>query len=206
MLEKFMKPVFVVVDVQNDFVPPDGALAVPEGQAVVPVINTVSGYFDLVVATQDWHPPDHHSFVDQGGPWPAHCVRDTFGAELHSELEIEPALLDKVGITPDNEGYSAFDESPLHGWLKEREVDTLFFAGLATDYCVKASVLDSLSLGYSTFLIEDGCRAVNVSDGDGQAAIDEMRLAGAEIVSSGDVKDVLSKLSDGLILGEKHES
>jgi nicotinamidase/pyrazinamidase len=186
-----MQPALIVVDVQNDFIPPDGALAVLNGQEVIPVINKVAPLFETVVTTQDWHPPNHFSFKEFGGIWPVHCVQNTFGAELHKDLKVEPQLFDKVGSKVDNEGYSAFDDSSLENWLEEQGIDTLFFAGLATDYCVKASVVDGLKHGFAAYVISDGCRAVEVSPGDEATAYKDMESAGATVITSEEVESIL---------------
>ena len=190
-----MKNALVVVDVQNDFIPPSGALAVPNGEEVIPIINKIAPMFDIVVATQDWHPRNHSSFKEFGGIWPVHCVQGTFGAELHEDLDIEPDLYDKVGTEVDNEGYSAFDDSSLETWLVDQGVNTLFFAGLATDYCVKESVLDGLRHKFKSYVVSDGCRAVEVNEGDEKKAYQEMEAAGAIITTSAGIADLLRSMN-----------
>ena len=187
-----MKAALIIVDVQNDFCPPDGALMVPEGDQVVPVINKVAKKFETIVTTQDWHPENHHSFEQQGGPWPPHCVQGSPGAEFHKELDIQSTHRVLVGATPENEGYSAFDESDLENWLRDKGIDTLFITGLATDYCVKASVLDARKHNFATYVISDACRAVDVNPGDGERAFAEMKNSSASLIESKDVDQVLA--------------
>ena len=200
----------IIVDVQNDFVP-GGALAVPEGDAVVPVCNRLSKAFDLVVATQDWHPANHGSFaashpgrkigdvIDLNGLsqmlWPVHCVQDTPGAEFVPGLDT--SRFDRVfrkGTDPAIDSYSGFFDNGhrkatgLGEYLKQKGVTDVYVAGLATDYCAKFTALDAQSLGFKTFLIEDACRGVNVRPGDDQAAIEEMRQAGVHVCQSTEVK------------------
>lgn len=198
--------VLILVDLQNDFMP-GGALPVTAGDETVAVANAVMPAFDLVVATQDWHPPDHGSFVTQhsgkrvgditvlGGieqvVWPVHCVQGTLGAAFHGELDI--GRFDEVfqkGTDPSIDSYSGFfdndhrSDTGLGEALRRRGVRELHVMGLATDYCVKFTVLDGLELGFATHVIEDGCRAVELRPGDGEAALAEMVKAGARRVRS----------------------
>jgi nicotinamidase/pyrazinamidase len=174
----------VIVDFQNDFTPPDGALAVPAGDQIVKRLNALaaSGDFDLVVATRDWHPPDHSSFVEQGGPWPAHCVQGTPGAELHPDLETEhiDLVIDK-GQDPETEGYSGFEATDLAERLREHDVHELLIVGLATDYCVKNTALDALREGFDVTVDPTAVRAVGIEPGDSDGALDEVRAAGASV-------------------------
>ena len=165
----------LIVDFQNDFCP-GGALAVTGGDEIAEPINDLMRRFDLVVATRDWHPPDHGSF----STWPVHCVQGTPGAELHPALAREriDSVVDK-GQDPDSDGYSAFEGTGLEAFLREHGVDQVFVAGLATDYCVKNSVLDARRAGFEVVVVEDAIRAVDVNPGDGERAIAEMRAAGA---------------------------
>ena len=174
----------LVVDVQNDFCP-DGALAVADGDAVVPVLNDwiaaarESGA--RVFASRDWHPADHLSFAERGGLWPAHCVQNTPGAAFHGELELpEDAVVVSKADEADHEAYSAFDSGELGDQLRAAGIRRLWVGGLATDYCVKASVLDATQIaGLEVHVIIDAIRAVDVTPGDGEAALDAMREAGA---------------------------
>lgn len=199
----------ILVDLQNDFLP-GGALAVPAGDAVLPVANRMARQFPLVVATQDWHPPDHLSFASQhpgarpgqvidldGLPqtlWPDHCVRGTWGAQLASGLD--RSGIDRIvrkGTDRSIDSYSAFFDNGhrratgLAEFLAERRVERLYVMGLATDYCVKYTVLDALQLGFATTVILDGCRGVELQGGDCQRAIETMQQAGAETVFSHDI-------------------
>jgi nicotinamidase/pyrazinamidase len=178
-----MAEALVVVDYQNDF-NPGGALAVSGGDEIADRINALaaSGRFDLVVATRDWHPADHGSFADQGGPWPVHCVADTPGAQLHPALDADrvDVILDK-GRDPATEGYSGFQGTGLAELLREREIDHVTVVGLATDYCVKNTALDALQQGFSVTVDSTAVRGVDVEDGDSERALAELRAAGASI-------------------------
>jgi len=173
----------IIVDLQNDFLP-GGSLAVPDGDAVVPVLNTWIRRFRAaglpIFATRDWHPADHCSFQDQGGPWPPHCVVGTKGAEITPELVLPPdAFLHSKATRPEKEAYSDFEDGDFGHQLRELDVTRLFIGGLATDYCVRATVLDALKEGFQVVLLLDAIRAVEVQPGDGERAIAEMREAGA---------------------------
>jgi nicotinamidase/pyrazinamidase len=190
----------LIVDFQNDFCP-GGALPVAEGDRIAGPINSLLDSFDLVVATRDWHPPDHGSFkgvevdparwrgTDPPFIWPVHCVQGTPGAELYPGLEQAKVdvVIDK-GQDPNSQGYSAFQDTTLGELLRERGVDRLYVAGLATDYCVKNSVLDARELGFDVTVLEDAVRGVNVEAGDSERALAEMRDAGAEISRSDAVR------------------
>jgi len=178
-----MAHALVVVDVQNDFLPPDGALAVPAGDEVIEPINALlaGGGFDLVVATRDWHPPDHASFISQGGPWPPHCVRDTPGAQISSAIDHRAidVVIDK-GTTRDAEGYSAFESEHLHELVRERDVEMLTVTGLATDYCVRHTALDALRDGLHVQLATAAVRGI---DPDGsRRALSQLADAGAQLL------------------------
>jgi nicotinamidase/pyrazinamidase len=172
----------IVVDVQNDFCP-GGALAVPDGDAVVPRVNELARELPFVVATRDWHPPGHSSFAAQGGPWPVHCVQDTEGAELHPALEAAAidVVLDK-GQSSDTDGYSGFEGTGLESLLHARGVDRVHVAGLALDYCVKQTALDARRAGFDVVVHADAARPVEVQPGDGARAVEELRAAGVEVV------------------------
>lgn len=178
----------VVVDVQRDFCP-GGALAVPHGDDVVPVINRLLGLTDwLTVATRDWHPADHCSFKAQGGIWPPHCVAGTAGAEFHPALDQTriQAVVSKA-VTRDAEAYSGFHGTDLAAQLSARGVHRVFVCGLATDYCVKATALDARSAGLDVVVIEDAIRGVEVKPGDCVKAVDEMRASAIVLAPSGEL-------------------
>src|SRR5215210_5220523 len=179
-----MARALIIVDYQNDFTSPDGALAVREGDEIAPRINELarSGEYDLVVATRDWHPPDHGSFEQQGGPWPVHCVQDTDGAQLHPALDRSAidVIVDK-GQDPDTKGYSGFDGTPLAEILRERSIDHVTVVGLATDYCVKNTALHALREGFPVTVDTTAVRGVDVEPGDSERAVAEMRAAGASV-------------------------
>jgi len=201
-----MKAALVIVDVQNDFMP-SGSLPVANGDEVVDVANRVQRFFELVVATQDWHPPDHGSFasnhegrapgemIELGGLpqilWPDHCVQDSAGAEFHPRLDrSRVARVFHKGVDADIDSYSGFFDNGhrrstgLGEYLREQNVTDVYLLGLATDYCVKYSALDAVKLGFATHVIEDGCRGVELKAGDVQSALDEMRAAGVNITDS----------------------
>lgn len=174
----------LLVDIQNDFCP-GGALAVADGDAVVPVLNAwiaaARRGAARVFASRDWHPRDHLSFAEQGGLWPPHCVQETPGAAFHPDLELpDDAMVVTKADQSDREAYSAFDSGELAEQLGAAGIQRLWVGGLATDYCVKASVLDAAQLpGLEVHVITDAIRAVDASPGDGQAALESMRAAGA---------------------------
>jgi nicotinamidase/pyrazinamidase len=199
----------IVVDVQNDFLP-TGALPVPRGDEVVPVINALMDRFPIVVATQDWHPPEHGSFAaNQPGRkigdvgelaglsqvfWPVHCVQGTPGADFAPGLRTERfAAIFRKGLDPRIDSYSGFADNGrrrstgLAGALRDLGVTRVFVVGLATDYCVKATALDALAAGFEAVCIEDACRGVNLRPGDVDRALEEMRAAGVRVVESREV-------------------
>ncbi|MCY3784300.1 MAG: isochorismatase family protein [Chloroflexi bacterium] len=174
----------LIVDVQRDFCP-GGALAVPDGDAVVPVLNrwidAAHAAGAAVFASRDWHPPDHVSFQEQGGPWPSHCVAETDGAGFHRNLALPDSatVIDK-GTDAGHEAYSAFEGTDLDAQLRAAGIERLWVGGLALDYCVRASVLDARRIvGLPVHLILSATRAVEVQPGDGSRALDDMRSAGA---------------------------
>jgi nicotinamidase/pyrazinamidase len=173
----------LIIDFQNDFTA-GGALAVPDGDAIAGRLNDLagSGEFDLVVATRDWHPPDHGSFADQGGPWPVHCVAGTPGAELHHALDRTgiDAVIDK-GQDAATEGYSGFEGTQLGELLREHGIDHVTVVGLATDYCVKNTALDALREGFTVTVDSTATRGVEVEPGDSERALAEVRTAGASV-------------------------
>ena len=201
--------VLLIIDVQNDFCP-GGSLAVEAGDEVVPVINRLLPSFSRVVATQDWHPPDHVSFasahpgrklldvVDAGGIeqvlWPDHCVRGTRGAEFHPRLETgRIGLLLRKGMRPELDSYSAFFENDhrtdtgLRHYLKGVRIRDVFVCGLATDYCVFSSAMDARKLGFRVTLIRDACRGVGFPDGSVERAISALLKAGVQLAESADL-------------------
>jgi len=196
----------IIVDVQNDFLP-NGALAVSEGDQIIPIVNNLMNKFDLVVATQDWHPKEHGSFasnhknMNPGDQielfglnqvlWPDHCIQHTYGAEISKALNT--SVIDhivKKGTDILIDSYSGFfdngkkKETGLHDYLKSKGVDMVFVVGLATDYCVKFTALDAAALGYRTFVVPDATRAVNLNDGDYPKALEEMKAAGIGMINS----------------------
>ena len=177
----------LVVDPQVDFCP-GGTLAVPGGDAIFPAVNRAAERLPVVVASRDWHPADHVSFQARGGPWPVHCQAGTPGAEFYPALD--RSRLDHVfskGTDRDQEAYSAFQGTGLADWLRGRGVHRLFVAGLATDYCVLASVLDARGEGFEVVVLEDAIGAVEVKPGDGRRAVEDMQRAGATLAQSGDL-------------------
>ena len=193
----------ILVDIQNDFLP-GGALAVPHGDEVIAVANEQQTRFDLIVATQDWHPADHQSFAANhlgkqvgdcvsvnGVPqilWPVHCVQETHGANFAAGLNRERwARIFQKGADRQIDSYSGFfdngrfKETGLRIYLRQQGVDSVHILGLATDYCVKFTALDSVSLGFRTQVILDGCRGVNLQLGDTQRAVEEMKAAGVSL-------------------------
>jgi nicotinamidase/pyrazinamidase len=174
----------IIVDVQNDFCP-GGSLAVSQGDEVVPVLNHYAKRFDEadapVFATRDWHPADHVSFKEQGGIWPVHCVRETEGAAFHAGLRLpEGTTIVSKAQAPAEEAYSGFQGTELAKQLRERGVENVYVGGLATDYCVKSTVLDALHAGFDTYYLADASRGVEVNAGDVASAESEMEAAGAK--------------------------
>ena len=179
-----MSQALIVIDFQNDFTPPHGALAVPGGDEIAGRINELAAdeRFDIVIATRDWHPPDHGSFVEQGGPWPPHCVQGTEGAELNPGLDrsLIDAVVDK-GQRPDSDGYSAFESPELGTLLREHGVMALTVVGLATDYCVLNTARDALKEAFTVTVDRSATRAVDANPGDGARALAELEGLGAII-------------------------
>jgi nicotinamidase/pyrazinamidase len=187
----------LIVDFQNDFTP-GGALPVEHGDEIAPAINAIAERFELVVATRDWHPADHGSFagveidpdkwegLDPPGIWPIHCVAGTMGAELYPGLDqsLVDVIVDKAQDRY-TQGYSSFHGGDLAKVLRERGVDHVYIAGLATDYCVKNTVLDAVREGFAVTVVEDAIRGIDVKPGDSARAVEEMKAAGADVVSSG---------------------
>jgi len=199
----------IIVDLQNDFLP-GGALAVPGGDEVIPLANELQRRFDVVLATQDWHPPDHGSFAaNHAGKkpgdriildgieqilWTVHCVQNTHGAEFAPSFDT--TRIDHVfhkGIDPRIDSYSTFFDNAhrrstgLADYLKDRAIKDIYLLGLALDYCVKYSALDACELGLNTHVILDGCRGIDLQPGDLDRAVDEMKQAGATILQRGEL-------------------
>ncbi|HUZ88599.1 MAG TPA: nicotinamidase [Candidatus Acidoferrales bacterium] len=182
-----MTDALLIVDPQLDFCP-GGALPVAAGDRIFAPLNRIQPRFETVVASRDWHPADHVSFRGRGGQWPDHCVRDSPGAQFHSDLDTSRIqhVVNK-GTDPDAEAYSAFDGTGLAEWLRGADVTRLFVAGLATDYCVLRSVIDAIRAGFEVFVISDCIAAVDLHAGDGERAIAEMKAAGAKLVTESEV-------------------
>ena len=175
----------IVVDVQNDFCP-GGTLAVPHGDEVIPPLNQLIDEFlergDPVFKSRDWHPPATKHFAAYGGTWPVHCVQNTKGAEFHPALRQDSRIKVISKGMGDADGYSAFEETDLASQLRQQGVEELVVGGLATDYCVKNTVIDAVHKGFKVKAVEDAMRAVDLQPGDAEKAIEEMRAAGAEII------------------------
>jgi nicotinamidase/pyrazinamidase len=177
----------IIVDVQVDFCP-RGALPVPEGDKIIPVLNEYIKRFDaagaLIVATRDWHPPNHASFKAQGGLWPPHCIQGTEGAKFHPNLKLpERTIVVSKATDPFKEAYSGFEGTNLNEKLRETGVKRVFVGGLATEYCVKNTVLDALKYGFETYLLEDAVKGIDVSPGDVERAIKEMLEKGVKKIT-----------------------
>lgn len=197
------KQALVLVDIQNDFLP-GGALAVPEGDAIIPVANRLMEQFACVVATQDWHPVDHGSFavnhpgrsvyetIDLNGLpqtlWPVHCVQDSYGAQFAPMLNVTRITeVFRKGIRPDVDSYSGFHDNGrrystgLAQWLRNRHITDLTVCGLATNYCVKFTVLDAIAEGFNVTVALTACRGIDIQPGDVDRAVEEMARQGAVI-------------------------
>ncbi len=186
-----------VTDMQNDFLP-GGALGVPDGDKIIPHVNRATALFKKnnlpIFFTRDWHPPDHCSFKDQGGPWPPHCVQNTSGADFSSKLNIpKGSNIISKGSEKNSEQYSTLggwdaDGNTENGLMKKSGIRRIFFAGLATDYCVLNSAKDALAEGYEVYVLTDAIRAVDVKPGDGERALEEMIRAGAKTITSKELR------------------
>lgn len=200
------KRALILVDVQNDFLP-GGALAVNGGDEILPVVNRLLDLpFDLIVASRDWHPPNHGSFASVHGKevgekiqlggleqilWPDHCIQDSEGAQLSDSLNQKRIdVLVNKGMHPEIDSYSAFFDNEhqrtteLDKILKENEIEDVYIVGLATDYCVKFTAIDALECGYHVYLIEDGCKGVDLQAEDSERAIAEIRARGGRVIHS----------------------
>ena len=209
----------ILVDIQKDFLP-GGALAVPEGDRVIAVANELLAHCDLVVATQDWHPDDHGSFaknhpgkrpgdrVQLAGCdqilWPTHCVQHTDGAKLAANLNVDRITrVFPKGTQPEVDSYSGFFDNGrlratgLGDFLYEQHVTEVYLAGLATDYCVKATALDACQLGFRTYVIKDACRGVNLQPGDDERALEEVRAAGGQVLTRETLPMTLRRSGNG---------
>ncbi|MDC9595391.1 bifunctional nicotinamidase/pyrazinamidase [Xenorhabdus anantnagensis] len=211
-----MKTALLLVDLQNDFCT-GGALAVKDSDAVIEVANNVIALCQknniTVIASQDWHPANHMSFAENAGRkvgelgelngipqvwWPNHCVQGQFGAEFHPSLN-QSAIQEvfRKGENSQIDSYSAFfdndhkSETRLHDWLTKQNIQRLFVLGIATDYCIKFTVLDALALGYETYVITDGCRGVNIQANDSQQAFEEMAAKGAKLIPQNEIIAIL---------------
>jgi nicotinamidase/pyrazinamidase len=178
----------LLVDVQNDFLP-GGALGVPHGDEVIPVLNAAIDLFLShglpVVATRDWHPVNHCSFRERGGPWPPHCIANTPGAAFAAALRLPPeAIVISKAAAPDIDAYSGFQCTELEAVLRARSVRRLIIGGLATDYCVLNTVKDAVDHGYRVYVLQDAIRAVNVHPDDGTKAERAMMVKGAELITT----------------------
>jgi nicotinamidase/pyrazinamidase len=185
------KAALLVVDVQNDFCP-GGALAVPEGDSIVPKLNTVISAFEKaglpVFFTRDWHPANHCSFREQGGVWPRHCVQGTKGAEIHGGLKQPPAsVVISKGDRPDREAYSGFQGTDLAERLRRLGVDQVFVGGLTTEYCVRTTTEDALREGLAVRVVLACVKGLEIHRGDSAAAIAEMKKAGASFTEASKV-------------------
>ncbi|MDX7989801.1 bifunctional nicotinamidase/pyrazinamidase [Xenorhabdus littoralis] len=207
-----MKTALLLIDLQNDFCT-GGPLAVKESDVVIEVANQVVDLFQQhnlpIIASQDWHPATHMSFAENSGQkigelgelngipqvwWPVHCVQGQSGAALHPALN-QSAIQEvfQKGENSQIDSYSAFfdndhkSETRLHGWLTEQHIRRLFVLGIATDYCVRFTVLDALALGYEIYVVVDGCRGVNIQANDSQHALEEMAAHGAKLISQSEI-------------------
>jgi nicotinamidase/pyrazinamidase len=185
------KTALVVVDVQKDFCP-GGALAVPEGDKVVPVLNEYVKMFRAanapIIFTRDWHPSDHVSFKSQGGPWPNHCLQNSDGAKFHPSLVVPPGAEVVSKADKKDEAYSFFQGTSIADTLRRRGIKTLFIGGLATDYCVKETVLDGLKEGFEVYYLDDASRGVNVKAADSVKAVEIMLAKGAKKIVKDDIQ------------------
>jgi nicotinamidase/pyrazinamidase len=200
------KTALILVDLQNDFCH-GGSLAVPDADAIIPLANELQAYFDLIIATKDWHPREHSSFAinhpnSKVGDivtmnyikqvlWPIHCVQNTKGSDFHPLLDL--SLIEKIvykGLDTNIDSYSAFFDNAhqrttgLANYLHEEEVKSIYIIGLATDYCVKYTCLDGVALGFDTYLIEDACRGVELNKGDIEKTLEELRKIGVNVIQS----------------------
>lgn len=182
----------IIVDLQIDFLP-GGSLSVPRGDLVLAPINEIARLFHdkkmPIIATRDWHAKNHCSFSPQGGPWPLHCVAGTPGAQFSPALNLPPeCIIISKGTSEKEEAYSGFQGTPLDKMLKGKKIRRVFIGGLATDYCVLNTVKDALARGYEVVLLRNAIQAVNVSPGDGERAVFEMKSLGAVSIDTGEIE------------------
>ena len=190
----------LIIDVQIDFCP-GGALPVPRGHEIVPTLNKYIDLFSVekypVFASRDWHPRNSRHFEAMGGQWPSHCIQDTQGARFHPMLHLpDDVIIVSAGTQPDENGYSVYDGKTEEGEafnniLDQLGIEALFIGGLATDYCVKQSVLDLLNSGFNVYLLVDAVKGLDVSSGDSDNAIEEMSAKGAQLVRYDRVEEML---------------
>jgi len=181
----------IIADVQNDFCP-GGALGIPGGDEIIPILNKCIERFQAasrpICVTRDWHPANHCSFKEQGGPWSPHCVQGTPGAAFHPDFKFpSTAHIISKATSAEKEAYSAFEGTSLKALLRDQGIKHIFVGGLATDYCVKQTVLDGLDAGFEVFLLEDAVRGVNANPGDSEKAKEEMIRKGARAIFSDQV-------------------
>lgn len=185
------KSVLLLADLQVDFCP-GGALGVPGGDEIIQTVNDYVRFFYSrrlpIIATRDWHPPNHCSFQEQGGPWPVHCLQTSRGAQFHPDLIVPPGTtIVSKATDPKKEAYSAFEGTTLEERLRDMSAETLYVSGLATDYCVKQTVLDACRLGFRVVVLEDAVRGIDATPGDCKRAIGDMRAAGAIFAKARDL-------------------
>ncbi len=204
------KDALIIADIQNDFLP-GGALSVKEGDLVIPALNEYARMFkkagSVLVASRDWHPPNHISFKAQGGIWPLHCIQGTRGAEFSPLLKLtEDTLIISKAIDPAKEAYSVFDGTNLADKLKEQGVSRVFVGGLATDYCVLNTVLDARKLGLSAVVLLDATKGIDLKTGDVEEALQTMTKAGASQVTLADFPEpesLAGEESAAEVIGDK---
>lgn len=197
-----LKKALLIVDLQNDFCP-GGKLAVPEGDKIVPIVNKYIKFFNKnklpIFASRDWHPKQTTHFKKFGGLWPVHCVQNTKGAEFHPKLKLpEETIIISKGTDPKKDSYSAFDGEDISGQslfnlLKILGIEELYVCGLATDYCVKETVLEALRKGFKVKLLLDAIKGVEIKKGDSEKAIEEMKKQGAKLINFKDLEELWKK-------------
>lgn len=194
LIKVIPKDALVIVDMQNDFMP-GGSLPVPNALTIIPKINKYVELFikakALVIATRDWHPPNHVSFLTRGGPWPPHCIQGTKGAEFHPDINLPPeTIIVSKGYNENIEAYSGFEGTDLNQILRSSGIRRLFVCGVATDYCVKATALDAIRLGYTVFVLEDAIKGVDIPKGSVDKAINELINEGVILLTVNDIINI----------------